>query len=255
MRPVLLSAVVGSLLLCRCAADEPAAPPAKPTPRSIPKSPPSRDLQLELDNALKRGDFVEAARLIEQGADVNVADDDGQRLIHAICNPHVYRDVLAAARFLKKQGADLTAKSKDGWPPIADATWWSRIDLMEFFAKNGADLTATQPGPIHRPRPGYTLLHIAALHSDPAPVQWLLKKGLEVDAKTSRGDTPLLFAAHKGFPKVVRVLLQDGADATVVGYEKKTARQFALGGIERWKNDAVNRVRFEEIVSLLDADR
>jgi len=261
----LLAGLLLPCLLGACSREEPEASPGpggaggagvaeeRADAPSRERTGPSPELQLALDDALKRADFASAAELVERGADVDFADEDGKRLVHAVCNPYSYRDPLGAARFLKKHGADLHAKSGENWPPIADAVWWGEVDLMEFLADNGADLHATQPGPVHRSEPGYTLLHIAALRSDPAALRWLLDRGLEVDARNADGDTPLLLAAGKGHAKVVELLLAAGADRSVVGRKGKTALQLARAGFERWKHDPANRGPREELVKLLEA--
>lgn len=257
--------LVATMLLGACGAEG----PPKPVEESEEKpKPPSTELQLALENALKTGDLKKARKLIEQGADVDAHVDNGDRLIHAICNPSVYRDGLATARFLKEHGADLTSARWDFWTPLTEATWWNQIKLMEFFEENGADLKATFPGPIPHSIPGYTLLHVAAVRIDTAALRWLLPKGLknvnhrnprgwilpkglDVNARNSLGETPLLLAAEKGNAEAVKLLIEGGADKSIADKKGRTPLQLAQAGAARWKDDSVNRKPYEQASALL----
>jgi ankyrin repeat protein len=60
---------------------------------------------------------------------------------------------------------------------------------------------------------GHTALHWAATNNHDHVVKWLLEQdGILVDAKDKDHYTPLLIASHKGFYKIVRMLLEAGAD-------------------------------------------
>lgn len=71
-----------------------------------------------------------------------------------------------------------------------------------------AVLEAVSPG-------GTTLLHEAAWQNQPAVVEYLVAKGLKVDAQDGSGDTPLHRAASEGSLAAAKVLVRLGADPTV----------------------------------------
>ena len=60
---------------------------------------------------------------------------------------------------------------------------------------------------------GYTVLHQAAIRGDAATVRELLQAGLNRDAATSRGATPLLYASSR---EVFEALRADGANLAVI---------------------------------------
>jgi len=63
---------------------------------------------------------------------------------------------------------------------------------------------------------GYRPLHIAALDKASSPcLTWLINQGVNINAITTSGDTPMLVAAQSFNPEAVRLLDQAGADLSV----------------------------------------
>jgi len=67
-------------------------------------------------------------------------------------------------------------------------------------------------GPHPRPRDMMTLTHVVSWHGLLRPLQLLLDRGAEVDAKDGGGWTPLSWAAMGGHEAVVQLLLNRGAE-------------------------------------------
>ena len=76
---------------------------------------------------------------------------------------------------------------------------------MEFKKKNGGDRA----------------LHLAACNGYEEIVLQLIKNDVEIDATTQMGWTSLMFAAHEGHVKIVKLLLEHGADATLRTFDIK----------------------------------
>ena len=53
---------------------------------------------------------------------------------------------------------------------------------------------------------------------DVEKVKFLLKKGADIEARTSYGSTPLIIASYHGHIKVVKILLEKGADIEAKTY-------------------------------------
>ena len=83
-----------------------------------------------LIEAAKRGDLDEVKRLIENGADVNIKDNDGDTPLHyAASGGH-----LDVVKFLVENGADVNAKDKYGRTPLDVAkpkVRWVLEDLIK----------------------------------------------------------------------------------------------------------------------------
>lgn len=69
--------------------------------------------------------------------------------------------------------------------------------------------------PICDPR-GNSYLHRAAIEgAKPFVIEFLLKRGLDINARNAQGETALILAAWYGRADLVEVLLQKGADPNV----------------------------------------
>src|SRR6516225_2154680 len=81
--------------------------------------------------------------------------------------------------------------------------------LSQILLDHGASLDA-------KDREGFTLLMQAILSMEPPAdrdrmVEWLLKKGVDPNAKNDRGDTAYLLASRMGSPSTLQLLVKAGA--------------------------------------------
>jgi ankyrin repeat protein len=90
-------------------------------------------------------------------------------------------------------------------------------------------------------RSGMSLLHQAAFRGVPEVAEFLLAKGLKVDAENPRGITPLMGAAYFGHQEMASLLLQHGADINKKDERGTSPLLFAL-----------NRDNQKMVVFLLD---
>src|SRR5215467_14349943 len=99
------------------------------------------------------------------------------------------------------QGGVLNDTAKRGMP-----------ELSQFLLDHGASLES-------RDREGFTLLQQAVLSMEPPPatdrmVEWLISKGVDVNAKNDRGDTAYQLAARVGVKSTLDLLVKAGAKET-----------------------------------------
>jgi ankyrin repeat protein len=76
-------------------------------------------------------------------------------------------------------------------------------------------------------RPGYTALHFSAASGDDEITKILLDHFAYIDAEAPAKYTPLMIAAREGQESTVRLLLEEGADASLKNSESLTAAQIA----------------------------
>jgi ankyrin repeat protein len=159
--------------------------------------------------AASKGHLPLTQRLVELGADVNLPDDFGSTpAIQAASNGH-----LPVLQYLVNQGADLQAKISDGRKAFHLAVREGYTVVVEFLLANGAN-------PNERGSSGYTALMSSAENNDVAMAGILLAHNAEVDARHTgsgiytalKGWTPLVFAVNGGYARMVRLLLQAGAN-------------------------------------------
>ena len=75
---------------------------------------------------------------------------------------------------------------------------------------------------------GWPPLVYGAFNGHAAVVDYLLKRGAEIDATTENGSTALFFAARYGHLDVVELLLKNKADANIANENGETAIDWAL---------------------------
>ena len=137
--------------------------------------------------------------LLEQGAVLNVHQaSDATPLHYAVANDHIdfTKQILAG-------GAEPNTLNKDGMSPMSLAAYNGNLSMMDLLFKNGA--CAGKVGLY-----GAAPLEVASRGGHGAVVQWLIIKGVNVDAA---GGFPLIEAVYANQPQIVRILLDAGTEA------------------------------------------
>jgi ankyrin repeat protein len=168
-----------------------------------------------LSAAARVGDLEAVRLLIDHKADINVVPvprvpgkSRGNALMNAAIHGH-----LEIVEALVKAGADVNVESDQG-PALSWALFTDRRDCAEFLLHHGARTDARGMALRSlRSDAGYTPLMYAAMTEldDPAMVEALVAKGVEVNARTTKGETALEFARKRGETSVVAALVRAGA--------------------------------------------
>ena len=146
--------------------------------------------------------------LILNGADVNVTDDNGKTpLIWAASNS------LESAKILISGSADVNAKANDGMTPFLQSVFGvlsGKIPLLlcDLLLENGADINANLTG---NNANGWSAIHYAAMNGEIELVQYLIRKGANVNKATAEGSTPIFLAKMEGYEEIVKILRRAGA--------------------------------------------
>jgi ankyrin repeat protein len=168
--------------------------------------------------SLRYGSAPLIALMLAKGADVNAKDE--KRNDTALSLAASVGDV-ETMRLLLAKGADPGAVDSFGATPIAVAALGKQVEAVRLLIQKGVDVNAASTqsgipqrnGPLNRSQ--VTALHNAAAFGPVEIVRELLKAGAKVNARDSRGLTPLMFALAADNPslEIVQTLLQAGADA------------------------------------------
>lgn len=194
--------------------------------------------------ALKANDTARAEALLkERPGMANAPTDAGlpllqmaiyaraSRVVQALLDAGARVDLgLAAMMGDEKRVRDLAARdpaavhrpTADGFPPLAAAAHFGKVDAMRALLELGADVAARSTNPLQN-----TALHAAAAGGKVDAMRLLVQAGAPVDAKDAGGHTPLIIAAGNGLADGVRLLLEKGADPHARGGDGKTARDHA----------------------------
>ena len=161
-----------------------------------------------LHSAAYYGDLEVVQKLIEYDADVSAVDDQGRTPLYVASEGRNLKD-RSVLRLLLEHGADIDARANDGQTPLHNAVAFGALEVAHLLVGHGADVNA-------RAEDGKTPLHKASISSLAVElVCLLLERGADVNARAEDGWTPLLSALRTGYPgweKVLRVLLEHGAD-------------------------------------------
>jgi ankyrin repeat protein len=94
--------------------------------------------------------------------------------------------------------------------PLCLAIWAGHLDTALVLLRGGADVN-------YAGSMGITPLHAAAATENVPAIQFLLKRGARLEAKTRGGETPLQMAKTIGRDEAVRYLKSVGAKDTITG--------------------------------------
>jgi ankyrin repeat protein len=155
-----------------------------------------------LADAAMKGDKAAVQTLIQQKADVNLAQADGATAIQWAA----YRNDLDIADLLIAAGADVKQPNHDGATALRLASINGSAGMIQKLLKAGADVNEVSPN-------GETPLMFASRNGNPDAVNVLLAQKADVNAKEKlRGTTPLMWAAEQSHPEAIKLLLAAGAD-------------------------------------------
>ena len=153
--------------------------------------------------AVKGDQPQQVERLLQRGFDPNTVD--AQRgetgLILALREGHT----KVASLLIKAPGIDLEAKAPNGDTALMIAAYNKNKTAVEALIAAEAEVN----------RPGWTALHYAASVGDNDIVTILLEASAYIDAESPNQTTPLMMAARGGHILTVKLLLDEGADATL----------------------------------------
>jgi ankyrin repeat protein len=153
--------------------------------------------------------MIEIVReLVEAGADVNTADDEG-------ITPLAWEPDTAIAQLLLDHGADCNHADSYGDTPLSTACVEGRINVVELMLSRGGNINT-------RARLGMTLLMLAAMNGHVDVVDLLLDRGASVNDRDNDGATALYLAVENNHIEVVRRLIAAGADVSIADADMAT---------------------------------
>jgi beta-lactamase regulating signal transducer with metallopeptidase domain/ankyrin repeat protein len=133
-----------------------------------------------------------AKLLIENGADVTLADDKGMTPLHHACT-------ASMCKMLIDKGADIHAQDDRGWTSLHYDSNWARLSAVKFLIANGADIEA-------RDKQGRTPIMLASTNAKRTIIDYLLNHKANISSKDDQGRTPLHWAVIKNKDEIRELL-------------------------------------------------
>jgi ankyrin repeat protein len=167
-------------------------------------------------------------KLLARGLSPNLREPAGETALIVAMRYEAY-DV--AKILMDQPGIDLEAKAPNGNTALMMAAFRQNKAVVLDMIKRGAQVN----------QKGWTALHYAAAAGSIEVTQLLLDNYAYIDAEAPSGMTPLMIAAREGQEKVVELLLEQGADATLIdGGFHLTAAEFATKADKPWIAKTIN---------------
>ncbi|NKB96881.1 MAG: sigma-70 family RNA polymerase sigma factor [Pseudomonadales bacterium] len=180
--------------------------------------------------AIREGDLRRVESLLDRSPDLINAEQNWQREL-------VYNGVLPFA-----------TKAT----PLITAIEISDLALQKLLVDKGADVNGKCGCATGEPP-----LWTAALLNRAEHVQHLLEHGAEPDVRSASGNTSLHVAAMRGYTNIVHMLMESGADATLVDDDSEAIWPLTAGAQNKEGWRAVDWARHNdhhEIVTFLEVD-
>ncbi|XP_023317997.1 ankyrin-2-like [Trichogramma pretiosum] len=191
--------------------------------------------------------------LLENGADVTLVNNEGDTVLHLLFKNNAEENpiILEAVKLFLERGVDVNSRNNDGYSALQLAVRFCRdIRVIELLLKHGVDPNIVDINC------GWTALHFIC-HQHKLTrfhlimIQLLIQYKTDVNIQNKDGCTPImnLFSYAEDYKlrlKVCKLLLENGADVTLINNEGNTVLHLIF------KNNAEkNPIIFEAVELLL----
>jgi ankyrin repeat protein len=154
-------------------------------------------------------------RLLARGFDPNTPNEKGIPALLVALQSESPKSALVLA---KHPQIHVNVQNQFDETPLMLAAINNQIELAKVLIEQGADVN----------RPGWTPLHYAATRGHREMMRLLLENDAYIDCESANGTTPLMLAAYSAPPLAVKLLLEEGADPTLVNHGQVSALDMAL---------------------------
>ena len=189
---------------------------------------PNNQEKSPLHLAALHGNLQIAYLLVKNGASVNARNKDESTPMHLAFNKSV-------AELLINHGADVNARDSNRSTPLHLASNDGNFELVKLLIECGADVNA-------RDKKNSTPLHAVSRQGTIEAVKLLLDSGGDTNAQNDKGWTALHIASREGAVDVVKCLLTTGrADTNIGDVDRRTPLHLASQN----KNSKIVRLLIE----------
>ncbi len=158
--------------------------------------------------------------LIDMGANVNAKSNDGFTPLYGSCTgPGPDFDLI---KNLVAKGADVNTKENFGGTPLREVVVSGDLEVAGFLIEHGADVN-DDGGSWDS-----NLLNLAiSFNTDTRMTKLLIESGAKLTRKDPSGNSLLHIAAMRGFSDLIKFLIEKGIDVNAVNNNNHTALYYA----------------------------
>ncbi|XP_041348860.1 uncharacterized protein LOC121368269 [Gigantopelta aegis] len=140
--------------------------------------------------------------LVAKGADLFIYDKENRNCMHYACLNKYCNEFLTK---LIDYEMDINCRGENGWTPVLFLSRYGSVRVVELLKNRGADMTVVSDS-------GLNCLHMAACNSDVRMVEMFLCLDFDIDSRSKKGKTPLMYACETGRTDVAQLLITKKAD-------------------------------------------
>jgi ankyrin repeat protein len=166
-------------------------------------------------SAISKDNEWAVSGLLSRGFDPKTPNEKG---INGILLSLSLGNLKVAKLLIEAKGAPIDERNENDETPLMIASIKGYLEIAKLLIDKGADVN----------KPGWTPLHYAASKGNIEMIRMLLEENAYIDAGSPNGTTPLMMAA--GYSTSVfacKVLLEEGADPTLINDKDLSAADFA----------------------------
>jgi len=176
-------------------------------------------LNKDLYSYVAEGNITKAKECIKNGADVNYDKTSGR---FTPLREAMSRKDISTVKMLLENGANIDARDRYGRSALTTESHYLNFDMVKFLLENKADVNFKDEwgnSPLSNACcPNMFLENIG--DKDIETVKILLKYGANINSRDMYGVTPLYKACHKDNLRVIKILVENGAEINALIYDK-----------------------------------
>jgi ankyrin repeat protein len=179
------------------------------------------------------GDRLQVACvLVDNGADVNMKDSEGNTALHLAAK----EGKVDAVRFLVERESSISASNNKGDTPLHVAAKNGKFEIVKYLVKKGADVNKP-----NKRESGETALHVAVCEDSLEIVKYLCENGgQKVCNRNEYSDvTPLHLAASAGKLEIVKYLAGRVDHVDICDQKGNTPLHYAVSEMVSYNSDVI----------------
>ncbi|XP_067661991.1 ankyrin-3-like [Haliotis asinina] len=145
--------------------------------------------------------------LVEKGANLSLACEKGSNILHLACS----KGRLEVVKYILSQNiVDINCRGRSKKTPAMTAAQYGYKEVVELLMEKGANLSLVNDK-------SRNILHVACSRGRLEVVKYVLSQNIvDINSRGRSKKTPAMIAAESGYKEVVELLMEKGANMSLV---------------------------------------